>query len=156
MSTTTLRHTAHVGMDRRHPRTPSTRPLVLIVEGHEDTRALYSFALMGMGFEVIASSDCADGYSRASKVHPDIIVTELSLRQHDGLELLRDLKEDARTRDIPVVVLTGDDRPVVRERVAQVGGAVCLLKPCVPAALAVTLRHVLAATTSAQRISTVQ
>jgi len=139
-------------MDRRHPRNLPSRPLVLIVEGHDDTRALYAIALMGMGFEVIASSESDDGYRRAWNTHPDIIVTELALRQHDGLALLRELKDDARTRDIPVVVLTGDDRALVRERVAHDGGAACLLKPCMPDTLAAALRRVLAATTVGEHL----
>ena len=112
-------------MERRHPRSVAARPLVLIVEGHEDTRALYAIGLSSMGFEV------------------DIIVTDLALRQDDGWDLLHDLKQDPRTRDIPVVVITSDGQPVVRERVERERGAACLLKPCLPDALAVELRHVL-------------
>jgi CheY-like chemotaxis protein len=131
-------------MERRLPHSPPVRPVVLIVESHEDTRALYAIALSGMGFEVIAEGNCANAYGRAWKAHPDVIVTDLTLRQLDGWELLRDLKQDPRTRDIPVVVITADSQPVVRERVERERGAACLLKPCLPDALASELRHVLA------------
>ena len=131
-------------MERRFPHNPPARPVVLIVESHEDTRALYAIALSGMGFEVIAEGNCANAYGRAWKAHPDVIVTDLTLRQLDGWELLRDLKQDPRTRDIPVVVITADSQPVVRERVERERGAACLLKPCLPDALASELRHVLA------------
>jgi DNA-binding response OmpR family regulator len=62
-------------MERRNPRSVAARPLVLIVEGHEDTRALYAIGLSSMGFEVVAESNCANAYGRAWKLHPDIIVT---------------------------------------------------------------------------------
>jgi CheY-like chemotaxis protein len=130
-------------MERRHPRKIATRPLVLIVESHEDTRALYAIALASMGFEVIAEGNPADAYGRAWKIHPDIIVTDIAARQHDGWTLLHDLKQDPRTRDIPVVVMTVDGQSTVRERVESARGAACLVKPCLPDALAVELRHVL-------------
>jgi two-component system, cell cycle response regulator DivK len=131
-------------MDRRQSRNVAERPLVLIVESHEDTRALYAIGLSSMGFEVIAESDSANAYGRAWKMHPDVIVADVTLRRRDGWELLHDLKQDPRTRDIPVVVITSDGQPVVRERVEQEQGTSCLLKPCLPDALAVELRHVLA------------
>ncbi len=124
-------------MERRHPGKVATRPLVLIVESHEDTRALYAIGLSSMGFEVVAEGNCSDAYGRAWRLHPDVIVTDLALRLHD-------LKQDPRTRDIPVVVITSDGQQVVRERVERERGAACLLKPCLPDALAVELRHVLA------------
>jgi CheY-like chemotaxis protein len=131
-------------LDRRRARNTPKRPLVLIVEGHEDTRALYALALSGMGFDVIAESACSEAHGRAWQTHPDIIVTELGLRQQDGWQLLRDLHDDPRTRDIPIIVISADARPSVSARVEHEGAAACLLKPCLPDVLAVQLRHVLA------------
>ena len=130
-------------MDRRPPRKPPTQPLVLIVDGHQDTRDLYTVALPPLGFDVMAVADSAEAYSRAWESHPDIIVTELALRHRDGWELLRSLKGDPRTRDIPVVVLTGDGEQPVRNRAAREGCAAFFGKPCLPEDLAVELRHVL-------------
>ena len=45
--------------------------------------------------------------------HPDIIVTDLSLLGGDGWQLIQDLKREARTRDIPVVLLTGHEATLV-------------------------------------------
>jgi len=130
-------------MDRRRPRPTPTRPLVLIVDAHQDTRELYALALPPLGFEVLAVEDSAEAYSRAWETHPDIIVTEMALRYRDGWELLRDLKGDARTRDIPVVVVTGNDQPSVRTRAEREGCAAFFGKPCVPEDLALELRHLL-------------
>ncbi len=123
--------------------TPPTRPLVLIVDGHQDTRELYTLALPALGFDVVAVGGSAEAYSRAWESHPDIIVTELMLRHHDGWELLRSLKGDPRTRDIPVIVVTGDDQPPVRNRAAREGCAAFFGKPWLPEDLAVGLRQVL-------------
>src|SRR5947207_12430963 len=103
-------------MDRRHPRTPPARPLVLIVDGHQDTRELYAVALPALGFDVMTVADSAEAYSRAWESHPDIIVTELALRHREGWELLRHLKDDQRTRVITVVVITCDGQHPARDR----------------------------------------
>ena len=130
-------------MERRRPRNPPTRPLVLIVDSHDDTRALYALALSGMGFDVVPASDSEDGYFRAWTTHPDIIVTELSITPIDGWTFVRDLKDDPRTRDIPVVILTGHGQASVREQAEREGCAALFLKPCLPEQLAVGLRELL-------------
>jgi CheY-like chemotaxis protein len=135
-------------MERRRPRKLPARPLVLVVDGHVDTLALYSIALSAMGFDVVAASDGTEAFGRAWQVHPDIIVTELELRQNDGWALLASLKRDSRTRDIPVVVVTSNSQPATRERARRDGCAAFFVKPCLPARLAQELRSVLVANVS--------
>jgi len=66
-------------MDRRRPRNPPARPLVLIVEEHEDSRAMYAFALSVAGFDVVAITDGSEAFHRAWEIHPDIIVADLPM-----------------------------------------------------------------------------
>ena len=71
-------------MDRRRSRNPPVRPLVLLVEGHEDTRAMYAFALSANGFDVVAAQDGPEAYARAWEFHPDVIVADLPTPHQDG------------------------------------------------------------------------
>jgi CheY-like chemotaxis protein len=130
-------------MDRRRPRKPKTRPLVLIVESHEDTRMLYELALPAVGFDVLAARDDDDPYRRAWETHPDIIVTDLPMANYDGWPFLRDLRQDPRTRDIPMVAVTGDIQQSVRERAKRDGFAAFFPTPCSPDELASGIRQVL-------------
>jgi two-component system chemotaxis response regulator CheY len=130
-------------MERRRPRKPPTRPLVLIVDGHDDTRALYALALSGMGFDVVPASDGDDACFRAWATHPDVIVTEVSLPPMDGWSFVQNLKRDPRTRDIPVVVLTGHAQRSVHERAEREGCVAVFVKPCLPDQLALGLRELL-------------
>jgi CheY-like chemotaxis protein len=130
-------------MDRRRTRNPPARPLVLIVEGHDDTRALYALALSANGFEVVAVQDGAGACSRAWEIHPDIIVTDLPMPNCDGWQFLQDLKQNARTRDIPIVAVSGYVQRSLRERAERDGFAAFFPKPCLPDELAAGLRHVL-------------
>src|ERR1700741_5372636 len=95
-------------MDRRRATTPPTRPLVLIVVPQGETRALCAIALSASGFDVVAVSNGVEAYSRALEIHPDIIVTDLPMRNSAGWQFLRDIKRTASTRDIPVVAVSDD------------------------------------------------
>lgn len=57
--------------------------------------------------------------------------------------LIGDLKRDARTRDIPIVVLTSDTGRSVRAQAKSKGYVAVVIKPCLPEILADTLRGVL-------------
>jgi CheY-like chemotaxis protein len=128
-------------MDRRHPRNPPTRPLVLVVAGHEDTRTLYALALSADGFEVVPLADGAEAFDRAWKIHPDIIVIDLPMPNCDGSDFLHALNQNPRTRNIPVVGVSGDVRRSPGERGCAF--AAFFLKPCLPDTLAAGLRQVL-------------
>jgi CheY-like chemotaxis protein len=140
-------------MNRRHPRNIPSRPLVLIVDDHDDTRELYLESLAAFGFEAIAAADRAQACRRAWESHPDIVVTDLTLPGGDGWQLIQDLKGEARTRDIPVVLLTGHAAPSLRERAEREGCAAFFVKPCLPDELAVELRQVLDRTIAHERVS---
>jgi CheY-like chemotaxis protein len=128
-------------MDQHLPRTPAARPLVLIVNGHDDGLALYCVALTGMGFDVLFAVDGDEGYVRACERHPDIIVAGLPMRNCDGSTFLERLKDDARTRNVPIVVLGGGVQQQVRERAERYGVTAFLATPCTPYELAASLRR---------------
>src|SRR5215212_4119378 len=130
-------------MERRRTRQPPRRPLVLLADSQVDTRELYAKTLRSFDFETTMVGDGEDVYVEAWRTHPDIIVTELWLPRPDGWNFIRDIKHDPRTRDIPVVILTGDGQAHARERADQEGCSAFVVKPCLPEDLALTLREVL-------------
>ncbi len=130
-------------MDGRTTLRQPSQPLVLIVEGHADTRSLYLLGLSQNGFDVVAVRDCAEVCSRALEIRPDIIVTDLPMPNGDGWQFLHDLRQNARTRHIPVVALSGYVQQSLRERAERDGFAAFIPKPCLPEKLAQGLRQVL-------------
>jgi two-component system, cell cycle response regulator DivK len=130
-------------MDRRRPRKPPTRPLVLLIEGHQDTRALYALALSAIGFEVVAVPERTEAFRRAWEIRPDIIVTDLPLPNDEGGQFVQDLKQNPRTRDIPLVAVSGYVDRSRRDRPTDGGFAAFFAKPCLPDALAAGLWRVL-------------
>lgn len=128
-------------LDRRRPRPVPARPLVLIVDDDADTREMYSIALSILEFDAIGVGSRAEANGHAWALRPDVIVTDLSLSDGDGWDLIQNLKGHPRTRDIPVVVLSGHAPP---SPPALHRYAAFLLKPCLPDDLATALRAVLA------------
>ena len=119
------------------------RPVVLLIDGHADTLALYALALSATGFNVVPAKNGAEAFTRAWETHPDIIVTELPMPHHDGWKFLQDLKESPRTRDIPVVAMSGQVQAPIREQPDHEGFAAFLTSPCRHDELAEGLRQVL-------------
>jgi CheY-like chemotaxis protein len=130
-------------MERRRPRQPPPRPLVLIVDGHDEATGLYVAALASFGFEVATVDGGELAFERAWETRPDIIVTGVSLAHFDVWSLVENLKGNPRTRDIPVVVLTDHTASSLRERAEHDGCAAVLATPCPPQQLAHDLRDLL-------------
>ena len=85
------------------------RRLVLLVDDCQDTRELYAEYLELSGFDVKEADDGIVAIDEAVRVLPDIIVMDMSLPRLDGREAARQLRADARTRSIPLVLISGYD-----------------------------------------------
>ena len=128
-------------MVRHDPGNPPVRPIVLLVEGHEDSRAMYTLALSASGFDVIAARNGPEAYAQAWEIQPDVIVADLAMPHHGGWVLLHILKRDARTRDIPVVAVSVVGELAPRESVEAEAFAAVFPEPCLPHELAACLRE---------------
>jgi two-component system cell cycle response regulator DivK len=118
-------------------------PVVLLVDDHEDTVAMYALGLSAMGFQPITATAVDEAFERACIGQPRVIVADLSMSVLSGFDLIHRLHEDIRTRAIPIIVLTGLTLASVRQRAREAGCDRFLLKPCLPAALAGEIRDVL-------------
>ena len=80
--------------------------LVLVIEDEKEIRDLVRYNLERAGFRVSSASDGDEGLRRVFASHPDLVVLDLMLPERNGLEVLRELRGEPLTRDLPVVVLT--------------------------------------------------
>jgi two-component system phosphate regulon response regulator PhoB len=81
-------------------------PTILVVDDEEDILDLLTFNLERAEFEVLRAGDGNTGLQVALAQVPDLIVLDLMLPGRDGYEVFKELKADARTREIPVLMLT--------------------------------------------------
>jgi two-component system, cell cycle response regulator DivK len=119
------------------------KALVLVVDDFADNREMYSEYLSFSGYDVIEAKNGMEAIAAAQDKLPDIIVMDLSLPVMDGWEATRRLKADERTRQIPVVALTGHAL-AGHSRIAREAGCDSFLaKPCLPDQLVAEIRRML-------------
>jgi DNA-binding response OmpR family regulator len=121
----------------------SASPLVLIVDDHQDSSDMYAQALGFMGFQPITELTGERGFERACNIHPDVVVADVMLPGISGLELSRRLRDDDRTKDAAIIVLTGRTLGSDEQQAKAAGCDRFLVKPCLPDELAVEIRKVL-------------
>lgn len=121
----------------------STAPLVLVVEDYQDAREMYVEYLKFSGFRVAEARNGIEALDRAFELHPDVILMDLALPRMDGWEATRRLKTDDRTRNIPVVALTGHALAGHAEGARLAGCDVFVTKPCLPGMLVDEIRRLI-------------
>lgn len=124
---------------------PSTElPLVLVVDDVVHGRALCAEYLELRGFRVVTAGDGLGAVDMALALRPDVILMDLSMPVIDGWEATRLLKKNARTRSIPVVIMTAHETPSDHEEARAAGCAAVFVKPVPPGALEAELRRQIA------------
>ena len=105
---------------------------ILLVDDFADAREMYSTYLEFEGFSVLSASSAVEAIALAVSEHPDLILMDAGLPGMTGWDAITELKADARTRDIPVLMLTGHVLKESQERAAQAGADGFIPKPCLP------------------------
>ncbi|MBU1165202.1 response regulator [Patescibacteria group bacterium] len=84
----------------------ANKKTILLVEDDEFLAELYATKLNLEGYEVLVASDGEKGFKTASDKIPDLILLDIILPKMDGFEILKKLKANKKTKDIPVILLT--------------------------------------------------
>ena len=121
----------------------SRLPLILVVDDYQDAREMYATCLNACGFGVVEAETGDEAVAMAIEFLPDAIVMDLSLPGMDGWTATRTLKQNARTRAIPVVALTGNARTDAPAAARDAGCDAFLIKPCLPDDMVAAVRKVL-------------
>ena len=120
------------------------RVTALVVDDDRDTREMYTLYLLAEGVNTVDAEDGLRGLAKATTIMPDVITIDLRLPRMDGVNLVRSLKQQERTRRIPVIALTGSATPGEVEAAREAGCVSVLLKPCLPETLLGEIKRVLA------------
>ncbi len=119
------------------------REAVLVVEDDEHIRELLEYNLTKEGYRVTAVETGEEGLKAARAKLPDLVLLDLMLPEMDGLEVCRALRRDAKTQDVPVVMVTakGEEADVVAG--LELGADDYITKPFSPRVLVARVRSVL-------------
>jgi two-component system cell cycle response regulator DivK len=122
---------------------PSNKKRVLVVDDFDDAREMYAEYLEFAGFQVETARNGQEAVEKAQEASPDIILMDLSLPVMDGWEATRLIKGDNRTRDIPVMALSGHVLAGSENHAKEAGADEFVAKPCLPQDLENKIRNML-------------
>ena len=101
---------------------------ILFIEDEAALQKTLGDALAAEGFKVIAALDGEVGLRLAWSESPDLILLDLILPKIHGLDVLRKLKENPATRDLPIIILTNLEEAKEVETALALGATTYLVK----------------------------
>jgi DNA-binding response OmpR family regulator len=97
---------------------------ILLIEDEEMLANMYEVKFKNEGYDLVKAMDGSQGLEMAKSIAPDFILLDIIMPKMDGFAVLKSLKEDAVTKNIPVMLLTnlGQDEDVERgKKLGSVG-----------------------------------
>jgi CheY-like chemotaxis protein len=101
---------------------------ILVVDDDPDISSVLALSLNEQSYNVLNAYDGLQAVAAAKREKPDMIILDLMLPEMDGFEVLKKIKSDSETMQIPIIIITGrgdDDR----EKAIKLGANKYLLKP---------------------------
>lgn len=120
-----------------------SKETILVVDDEEDILELIKYNLRAEGYFILSSVTGEDAVKIARKHQPDLVVLDLMLPGIDGMEVTKILKNDEKTLNIPIVMLTakGDESDIVAG--LELGANDYISKPFSPKELVARIRAIL-------------
>ncbi|NJK48745.1 response regulator [Candidatus Gracilibacteria bacterium] len=107
----------------------SEQAKILVVDDHRFSRMAAVDLLSLDGYEVLEADDSRDVVKVVIEQQPDLILLDIVMPHNDGFEVCQRLKNDERTRSIPIIFITASDDRNWKIRGREVGGDDFLPKP---------------------------
>ena len=119
------------------------KPLVLVADDDADILALVTFRLERGGYEVVAANDGEEALRLALERAPDLAVLDVMMPKLDGYEVTTRLRQNERTRRMPVILLTARVQEADIARGFEVGADDYVKKPFSPQELGARVQAIL-------------
>ena len=118
---------------------------IMIVDDAQSMRGLVAMTLRNNGYEVIEAQDGADAIKKIEKdgLKLDLVITDLNMPNMDGIELIKRLKDHARYRFVPIVMLTTESQEAKKEEGRLAGAKAWVVKPFKPDVLVGVVKKII-------------
>jgi chemosensory pili system protein ChpA (sensor histidine kinase/response regulator) len=104
-------------------------PLVMVVDDSITMRKVTGRVLERNNMEVLAAKDGVDAIEKMAEVVPDVMLLDIEMPRMDGYELATHMRNDARLRDVPIIMITSRSGEKHRQRAFEIGVNRYLGKP---------------------------
>lgn len=116
---------------------------ILVVDDNEQNLALLRVILRHHGYESVPARSGEEALHLVHIDPPDLIILDVMMPGMDGIEVCRRLKDDEKTRLIPIVIMTVQNQPKDKIRGIEAGADDFLTKPVIQAELMARVRTAL-------------
>jgi twitching motility two-component system response regulator PilG len=133
---------------RRHDELHESKPKgknVLVVDDSATIRKLISSKLEKSGHNVVCAADGIEGLEKLAECKPDLVFLDITMPRKDGYEVCREIRANAESKDLPVVMISGKDGFFDKVRGKMAGANGYVTKPFGPDTLMKALETHLAA-----------
>ncbi|EEX15570.1 response regulator receiver domain protein [Citreicella sp. SE45] len=120
---------------------------VMLIEDEPNIIEAISFILSREGLAVETHSDGTTANDRLRAVGPDLLILDVMLPGKSGYDILRELREDAATAELPVLMLTARGQSRDREMAERAGVSAFMTKPFSNSEMLETVRSLMARVT---------
>ncbi len=119
------------------------RRRLLIIDDDDTQVEVLAMRFLRQGFEITTADTGRGGLRLARSERPSLILLDLRLPDGDGLDICRELTDDSRTCEVPVIILSGMERPDIIRRSRAAGCQYYVRKPYDPNALLLLVENAL-------------
>ncbi len=124
-------------MAMQEPSTPKAEPvqglrtqsIVMVVDDSLTVRRVTQRLLTREGYQVVLAKDGVDALERLQSVTPDLMLVDIEMPRMDGFDLTRNVRDDERTRHIPIIMITSRTAAKHRNYALEIGVNEYLGKP---------------------------
>ncbi|MET0072378.1 MAG: response regulator [Candidatus Thiodiazotropha sp.] len=125
------------------PVSSKTKAKILVVDDSPTEIHIFKKILEKQGYQILAAKDGQEGVDIAKQELPDIILMDVVMPVLNGFQATRQLKNNASTADIPVIMVTTKDQQTDKNWGMRQGATEYLVKPVAPAELLSKIRELI-------------
>ena len=111
------------------PEVLHVQPLVMVVDDSLTVRKITTRLLTRAGYQVVTARDGVDALEQLGEISPAVMLLDIEMPRMDGFELAKHLRRDARTQNLPIIMITSRTADKHRDYAMQLGVNAYLGKP---------------------------
>lgn len=116
---------------------------ILVVDDSAAIRQMLHYLLQSAGYQVVEAVDGEDGVHKAMQQQIDLVLSDFNMPRMDGLGLVQALRNTMTYRTTPILLLTTESAPALKQQGKSVGATGWITKPFLPERLLEVVHNIL-------------